>query len=138
MPLILPPLVAFFVKAYPEFKPLTETQDGIDSIENTMEKILCLSSYSDFRELKNDINNCSLRYPFFMLVAHYLVINGYGVAIGINKPNGLISSSSIDSVSVSYQTAPYNNNFDFFFGQTPYGMEYLAYIASITSVKLIN
>lgn len=131
--LILKPIVAKFITTYKEFKPLTTNEDDISNIETMMDKIKCL--YPNF----NDIDlTCDKVYPFFMLVAHYLVINGYAVSIGLNKNNGLVASSSIDSVSISYQTAPYNNNFDYFFGQTPYGMEYLAYLASISSVKLIN
>ena len=126
-------LIDLFFKTYKEF----ETIDR-EIILTQCIKVSCL--YPKYYDLyQKPLNNdCNLYYSYFMLVAHYLVVNGYASSIGINKSSGLVSSSSIDGVSVSYQTSPYNNNYDYFFSQTPYGMEYLAYLSSITSCKLIN
>lgn len=128
------PLLNLFLQTYKEFEKLDK-----DIILSEFVKISCVyPRYNDIVSKPFNIKQCDLYYPFFMLVAHYIVVGGYAVGVGINKPSGLVASSSIDSVSVSYQATPYNNNYDFFFGQTPYGMEYLAYIASITSTKIIN
>ena len=69
-------------------------------------------------------------YPFFMLVAHYLCIEGKAEVAGFNRSAGVVSSSSIDGVSVSYVAPPLKDSFQYFFSKTPYGQEYLAYIST--------
>lgn len=129
-------LLKLFLETYPEFKPLLE--NNRDDILKMFNKIVCL--YPSYKQLleNNCVNLHCLVYPFFMLVAHYLVVNGFGAILGITKPNGLMASSSIDSVSVSYQTSPFKDNFQFFFSQTSYGLEYLAYLNSQSGLMLIN
>ena len=133
----LPILLQHFLQTYKEFNPLLENNK--DDILRMFEKIACL--YPSYKKLltQDDIYlSCGLYYPFFMLVAHYLIVNGFGVLVGINKPSGIVTSSSIDSVSVSYQTAPFKDNFQYFFSQTPYGLEYLAYLNTQSGIMLIN
>lgn len=129
-------LVSFFTQVYPEFKPIALKDE--QTIIRMFYKIACL--YPSYKQLAKDDPDikCELYYSFFMLVAHYLVINGFAQELGLNKSAGLISSSSIDGVSVSFQTAPAKDNYQYFFNQTPYGQEYLAYLATQSGLRYIN
>ena len=126
------PLYNLFIETYKEFK-------GIESSEviNMFQKIGCI--YPKYKDLAKE-NNPDLcnAYPFFMLTAHYLCIEGKAEVVGINRSNGVVSSSSIDGVSISYATMPYKDNFQYFFSQTPYGQEYLAYINSNNIMLYVN
>lgn len=120
----------FFI-TYPEFKPLEEAQS--QNLKNLMQKIACLyPQYSDIG------TQCNKKYPFFMLVAHYFVLSGFASSIGISASNGIVIGSSIDSVSVSLQAPPYNNNFTYWLGQTKYGQEYASYLATIRGIRYVN
>lgn len=126
------PLLDFFLSIYPEFKALQDKQ----VILNMFKKIsLLYPSYKPTEPL--DTERAEI-YPFTMLVAHYLVIGGYALEIGLNKPSGLVASSSIDGVSVSYQAQITKDQFQYFFSQTPYGQEYLAYLNTQAGLRLIN
>lgn len=126
------PLLDFFLSIYPEFKALQDKQ----VILNMFKKIsLLYPSYKPTERL--DTERAEI-YPFTMLVAHYLVIGGYALEIGLNKPSGLVASSSIDGVSVSYQAQITKDQFQYFFSQTPYGQEYLAYLNTQAGLRLIN
>lgn len=136
VPTIENKLVKFFTQVYPEFTPIALKSE--QTIINMFHKIACL--YPKYRELAKDSpdTQCELYYSFFMLIGHYLVINGFAQELGLNKSTGLISSSSIDGVSVSFQTAPYKDNYQYFFNQTPYGQEYLAYLSTQSGLRYIN
>lgn len=126
------PLLDFFLSIYPEFNALTNKQ----VIINMFKKIsLLYPSYKPTEPL--DTERAEI-YPFAMLVAHYLVIGGYAIEIGLGKPSGLVASSSIDGVSVSYQAQITKDQFQYFFSQTPYGQEYLAYLNTQAGLRLIN
>lgn len=126
------PLLDFFLSIYPEFKALPDKAQIISMFKKIS---LLYPSYKPAEPL--DTERAEL-YPFAMLVAHYLVIGGYAESIGLNKSSGLVASSSIDSVSVSYQQAPTKDSFQYFFNQTPYGQEYLAYLNTQAGLRLIN
>lgn len=116
-----------FVAKYPEFNGLSE--EAFTQMQN---KIKCLfPSYSNY----NDCKNIVLSY---LLIAHFLVIEGKAVSLGINKPSGVVASSNVGSVSVSMQTPPYKNATDYFFYSTPYGLEYLAYLNQIGGMYYVN
>lgn len=120
-----------FVEHYKEFAGADR-----DLLVRIMVKVQCL--YPQYKNAFNKGADCDLKYPLFMLMAHYLTIGGYAEGIGLGKQSGLVASSSIDSVSVSYQQAPVGNNFQYFFSQTPYGQEYLAYINTRSGLMLVN
>ena len=106
-----------FLDVYPEFKPLfmknPETIANFDAIKS---KVLCL-------------------------VAHYFVMGGFASSIGILAQKGLVASSSVGDVSVSYQSAPYStkgNDFTYYLSLTPYGMEYLAWLQRQAGLTYVN
>lgn len=120
---------------YPELKPVLETQEQIDNFIAIINQVRCL--YPEFRSL----NTCQDRYPFLMLIAHYAVMAGLTKSIGIYAQNGLVASSSIDGVSVSYQSSPYSTKGDeltYYLSLTPYGLQYLAWLARQAGLRIVN
>lgn len=138
-PVIIPEEYAEIIEAlltiYPEFKPVLETQEQIDSFIAIIDQVRCL--YPEFMDLKK----CQNKYPFLMLIAHYAVMAGLTKSIGIYAQNGLVASSSIDGVSVSYQSSPYSTKGDeltYYLSLTPYGLQYLAWLARQAGLKIVN
>lgn len=116
-----------FTETYTEFKGILETD-----FNNTYNKVKVLfSQYSNYKIPKN----ITLTY---LLIAHFLVMEGKAVSVGINQPLGLIASSSVGSVNVSLQTAPYKNATEYYFYSTPYGIEYLAYLNQVSGICYVN
>lgn len=131
-----PTLMDEFLAVYPEFMPLAENPDTAIFIEREFDKIGCLYPAFDARQI---VGECERKHVFFMLVAHYLVMGGFTIKIGISPSSGIVASSSVDGVSVSYQGTPYGQNaFTHFFGQTRYGMEFLAYMQSRAGIRHYN
>jgi hypothetical protein len=138
-PVIIPEEYAEIIKAllviYPEFKPILETQEQINNFIAIIDQARCL--YPEFKDLKK----CQNKYPFLMLIAHYAVMAGLTKSIGIYAQNGLVASSSIDGVSVSYQSSPYSTKGDeltYYLSLTPYGLQYLAWLARQAGLKIVN
>lgn len=122
-----------FVKFYPEFREIFKDESVVDNALALVEQIKCL--YSEFL----DLDKCYDKQPFFMLLAHYLVMRGFTQEIGIFSQNGQVSSSSIDGVSVSYQNSPYSSDeLTYFLSLTPYGMAYLAWLRRQAGLRIIN
>lgn len=113
-----------FLQTYPELKAVP-----YEIVCDMFLKITCI--YPKYKDLEQTSEAIPPEvYPFFMLVAHYLCIEGKAEAAGFNRSAGVVSSSSIDGVSVSYVSPPLKDNFQYFFSKTPYGQEYLAYIST--------
>lgn len=120
---------------YPEFKDILETQAQVDNFVAIINQVRCL--YPEFSGLKK----CQNKYPFLMLIAHYAVMAGLTKPIGIYAQTGLVASSSIDGVSVSYQSSPYSTKGDeltYYLSLTPYGLQYLAWLARQAGLKIVN
>ncbi len=97
-------------------------------------RVSCL--YPEFKNVKD----CK-KIPLFALVAHYFVYQGFASSIGILSQKGLVASSSVGDVSVSYQSSPYankGNDFSYFLSLTPYGMEYLAWLQRQAGLLYVN
>lgn len=125
--------LASFVKFYPEFGEIFKDESVVDNALALVEQIKCL--YPEFL----DLDKCYDKQPFFMLLAHYLVMRGFTQEIGIFSQNGQVSSSSIDGVSVSYQNSPYSSDeLTYFLSLTPYGMAYLAWLRRQAGLRIIN
>lgn len=125
-----------FLKIYPEFKAVLQTADEISLFESQVAKVQCI--YSEFK----DLTKCRDLYPFLALVAHYFVVAGGAEKIGIvSSQTGLVASSSVGDVSVSYQSSPYatkGDDFTYFLASTKYGQEYLAWLARQTGLNYVN
>lgn len=128
-------IVSALLVIYPEFKDILKTQEQVDNFLAIIDQVRCL--YPEF----NDLKKCQNKYPFFMLIAHYAVMAGLTKSIGIYAQNGLVASSSIDGVSVSYQSSPYSTKGDeltYYLSLTPYGLQYLAWLARQAGLKIVN
>lgn len=102
--------------------------------ESLFKRVTCL--YPEFRDAKK----CQ-KVPLYALVAHYFVYQGFASSIGILSQKGLVASSSVGDVSVSYQASPYaakGNDFNYFLSLTPYGMEYLAWLQRQAGLLYVN
>lgn len=132
-PIILPELLQSFLIIYPEFSEIFKDENSVNRVLAIVEQLKCL--YPEF----NDLDKCYNKQPFFMLLAHYIVMSGLSNEIGIFAQNGLVSSSSIDGVSVSYQGSPYSSDeLTYFLSLTPYGMAYLAWLRRQAGLRIIN
>lgn len=132
-----PQILKDFLNSFPEFKPLFDDERSVNYFLNIVNQVKC-----DFREYKSlDINiKCELLH-FLLLVAHYLVMSGFSQSIGITASNGLVASSSVGDVSVSFQTSPYStkgDEFTYFMSLTPYGMRYLAWLSRQAGLRIVN
>ena len=128
-----PTLIDSFVAIYPEFAPMLDNPDTGALVAGQIEEVICL--YAQYDPTKDHgAHQCVVERLFFLLVAHYLAFSGKAKSIGIGGGGGIVASSSIDSVSVSYQSTPYNTPSSYFFGQTPYGQQYLALLAQYRGV----
>lgn len=135
LPIIIPDELRQFLEVYQEFKKAITLQDDVDSFMIVFDKIKCL--YPEFR----NFTKCKTLFPFYMLVAHYSVMAGLGESIGILPQKGLTASSSVGDVSVSYQASPYSTKGDeltYFLSLTPYGIEYLAWLARQAGLRIVN
>lgn len=135
-------LVDKFMLIYPEFKPLLNTGDPVKDAENkaylkiVLQKISCL--YPEFNELEK----CKQSLPYLMLVAHYLAMSGRASNLGITGANGLVANSSVGDVSIGYEPSPYSSGdtdeFRYWLSLTPYGKEYLAWLARQSGLLYVN
>lgn len=106
----------------------------VKNLESLFKRVTCL--YPEFR----DVKKCQ-KVPLYALVAHYFVYQGFASSIGILSQKGLVASSSVGDVSVSYQASPYaakGNDFNYFLSLTPYGMEYLAWLQRQAGLSYVN
>lgn len=135
-------LVDKFLLIYPEFAPLLNTGNAEKDAQNKafikviLQKISCL--YPEFSEL----DKCKQSLPYLMLVAHYLTMSGRASDLGITGASGVIANSSVGDVSVGYQSAPYSgadtDEFRYWLSLSPYGKEYLAWLARQSGLLYVN
>ena len=125
-----------------EFAPLLNTGNAEKDAQNKafikviFEKIRCL--YPEFNELEK----CKQSLPYLMLVAHYLTMSGRASDLGITGASGVMANSSVGDVSVGYQPAPYSgadtDEFRYWLSLSPYGKEYLAWLARQSGLLYVN
>lgn len=126
-------LLEGFVRVYPEFESLIKTEEDAEKFYIIFDKIKCI--YTRF----SDLQKCKELYPFYMLVAHTAVMKGYTKSINI-LPNtgGIVTNSSVGDVSIGYAPPPYTNEFTYWLGMSPYGKEYLAWLATQSGLTYVN
>lgn len=130
------------LKVYPEFKELAQTEEQIAQWEVYFHKAQCL--IPNFAKVNNDNynTNCRFALPLFMVVAHLFVMDGLAQSIGINASSGSVASSSVGDVSIGFNSAPYtlgkSPNFNYWWGLTKYGAEYLAWLDTQSGLRYVN
>lgn len=109
--------IARFLELFPEFTGISDAD-----FTRTNERVTCL-----FPEYNNQ-EVCTNEKVQSLLIAHFLVISGSASIVGIQKPSGVVGSSSVGSVSVGMIAPPMRNLAEYYFASTPYGLEYMAWI----------
>ena len=118
----------YFLKRFPKFEIV---QDKIDTYYN--------QSLCRFPVLK--VDNCYNTDAACLIVAHYLVVYEMpeDATAGTNgNSGGIINSASVGDVSVGMQAKPINDMFEDFMASTVYGRDFLAWLASVGGITLIN
>lgn len=133
-------LLERLILVYPEFKPLSLTDEQKEQWEVFFHKAKCL--FPRFKNVSDDNGKCELALPLFMLTAHLFVMAGLGESESIQGGGGLVNSSSVGDVSVSFSEAPYQSSgtpsFDYYYSQTKYGQEFLAWLQMQSGLKYVN
>lgn len=132
-----PQILKDFLNNIPEFKPLFLGENEVMIFLSKINQVKC--DFQEYKDLKND-KKCDLNH-FFLLVAHYLVLSGFTKSINILPLDGLVSSSSVGDVSVSYQASPYStkgNEFTYWLSLTSYGRMYLAWLSRQAGLRIVN
>lgn len=133
-------LLQELLKVYPEFKEVAESETQVEQWGVYFNKAKCLNS--NFESVSDENMPCKLALPLFMLTAHLFVMAGLADEVGIQGGGALVASASVGDVSTSFQSAPYTNsgnpNFDYFYSQTKYGQEYLAWLQSQAGILYVN
>ena len=118
----------YFLKKFPKFEVV---QDKIETYYN--------QSLYRFPVLK--IDNCYNTDAACLVVAHYLMIYEMpedATAGSSGNSGGIINSASVGDVSVGMQAKPINDMFEDFMASTVYGRDFLAWLASVGGITLIN
>lgn len=128
-----PSIADLFFETYPEFDGYVSS----DRVEAVARKAFILYPVLH--------NGCCENYRLAscMVVGHLLIRGGLVIGseessgLGSNV-NGVVQSANVDSVSVGFQAKPIHNLAEDYFASTPYGLEFLAWLATISGVDYIN
>lgn len=110
---VLVPNVADLRLLFPYFNNPAWTDDVIDA---AIERAMCHITTSNYGRLKGE---CRLK-AIYLMAAHLLYIADQ--AAGGGTP-GVITSSSVDKVAVSFAAPPAKSMWQWWLAQTPYGVE---------------
>lgn len=133
--------IDFFLKKFPQFEIVK------DKIASYYNQALCrfkiLDSSARFSHTQNDSNcvDCNKLNAACLVVAHYLVVYEMpedATAGSSGNGGGIINSASVGDVSVGMQAKPINDMFEDFMASTVYGRDFLAWLASVGGITLIN
>ena len=119
---------SYFLKKFPQFEQVK------DKITDYYNQAKCR-----FPVLK--IDNCYNTDAACLVVAHYLVVYEMpedSTAGSAGNSGGIVNSASVGDVSVGMQAKPINDMFEDFMASTVYGRDFLAWLASVGGITLIN
>ena len=131
----------YFLKKFPQFEQVK------DKIADYYNQALCrfkiLDSSARFAHTQNDRNcvDCNKLNAACLAVAHYLTVYEMpedATAGSAGNSGGIVNSASVGDVSVSMQAKPINDMFEDFMASTVYGRDFLAWLASVGGITLIN
>lgn len=120
--------IDYFLKKFPQFEIVK------DKIADYYNQALCR-----FKILAGC--GCYNLDATCLVVAHYLVVYEMpeDATAGSNgNGGGIINSASVGDVSVGMQAKPINDMFEDFMASTVYGRDFLAWLASVGGITLIN
>ena len=131
----------YFLKKFPQFEQVK------DKIADYYNQALCrfkiLDSSARFAHTQNDRNcvDCNKLNAACLAVAHYLTVYEMpedATAGSAGNSGGIVNSASVGDVSVGMQAKPINDMFEDFMASTVYGRDFLAWLASVGGITLIN
>lgn len=131
----------YFLKKFPQFEIVK------DKIADYYNQALCrfkiLDSSARFAHTQNDRNcvDCNKLNAACLVVAHYLTVYEMpedSTAGSAGNSGGIVNSASVGDVSVGMQAKPINDMFEDFMASTVYGRDFLAWLASVGGITLIN
>ncbi len=131
----------YFLKKFPQFESVK------DKVASYYKQALCrfkiLDSSACFAHTQNDRNcvDCNKLNAACLVVAHYLMVYEMpedATAGGAGNGGGIVNSASVGDVSVGMQLKPINDMFEDFMASTVYGRDFLAWLASVGGITLIN
>ncbi|MNH07312.1 hypothetical protein D3C81_678150 [compost metagenome] len=110
--------IAKFRQLFPQFADTTKFPDVV--IEMYWDQAICMMEDGCY----DCLDDCSCtELQLYLLMAHMMALS---ITVNKGKQTGLVSSSTVDKVSVTRVTPPATDMFDYWLGQTPYGMQLLA------------
>lgn len=118
----------YFLNKFPQFEPVQD-------------KIASYYKQSKCRFPVLNIDNCYNTDAACLVVAHYLMVYEMPedtTAGGAGNSGGIVNSASVGDVSVGMQLKPINDMFEDFMASTVYGRDFLAWLASVGGITLIN
>lgn len=143
---------AYFLKKFPQFE---QVKDKIADYYNQALcrfpvlkgigcAVACVSDGSihyDRASIKKSTDGFFNYNAICLAVAHYLMIYEMpedATAGSSGNSGGIINSASVGDVSVGMQAKPINDMFEDFMASTVYGRDFLAWLASVGGITLIN
>lgn len=118
----------YFRDNYTEFKNVSD-----ESILNIYNEIMCI-----YPEVYGITKECTKDIVAGYVVAHYIVVSNTNGNSIISGNGNMLSSASVGGISISTQSPPVQDMYEYFFGSTPYGLKFLAYIASVGGLNYVN
>lgn len=147
--------IDYFLKKFPQFEIV---KDKIDTyynqslcrfpmLQSTGCAVACESAGA-FTATKRGFSNSGTNLKIkvnkdaaCLVVAHYLTVYEMpeDLAAGsAGNSGGIVNSASVGDVSVGMQAKPINDMFEDFMASTVYGRDFLAWLASVGGITLIN
>lgn len=118
----------YFRNTYKEFSNVND-----ENIINIYNEVMCI-----YPEVYGVTKECSKNIIAGYVVAHYIAITTPDGSDIIAGNGNMLSSASVGGISISTQAPPVSDMYEYFFGSTPYGLKFLAYIASIGGLNYVN
>ncbi len=124
------PIADLFYAVYPEFADKVDP----DVVNATGRRVYIL-----YAVLRNGATE-ELKIAACMATAHYLARSSTVMSEGEigGGDRGVVTNASVGNVSVGMQQKPVKDMFEDFFASTPYGQEFLAWLATVGGISYVN
>lgn len=121
-----------FRQDFPEF---SNTEDYPDSTIHTfIRRAYCMISPRNYGAMRGDCR----KFAIELVVAHMLTMASKLASQGKVSAHGFVQSASIGEVSVNIVAPNNRNSLEYWFNQTPYGQQYLAYLRSFMPIGKVT
>ena len=128
----------YFLKKFPQFESV---KDKVADYYNQARCRFPVLNTVCFYGSVNRCNDYNRLNAACLIVAHYLTVYEMpenATAGSAGSSGGIVNSASVGDVSVGMQAKPINDMFEDFMASTVYGRDFLAWLASVGGITLIN